>query len=832
MSISNHGTDKFEKVVEENIVDNTVSEFVDFLGLGPFDIEPKSGKYGLCITCPLFRAPGPVPGEGPLDAKIVLLGEAPGEEESTVQYAVRRLPDGTDLRIPQPLRPFIGGSGRVLNRMLSQAGVRRDECFVTNTVKCRPPGNRKPTDDEIRSCAPLLARELEAIRPNVVGCLGATGLYATTGRPGIYEHRGVALEVQLKDRVQKVFGTLHPAHIMREASQPMWPVVVHDLERISFESTFPEVRRRPCSYDLDASLASRGEYIARRARDGHRLNYDLETTNLDPSTSQVIIIGIAVDDEHADVFRWTPEVAKWFFSLTSDPAIEIEGQNNEGFDNPFLEAKGATFRGPSFDLLQGFHLLHSDFPKDLGFIMSCETDMEYHKDSMKQNLFLYNGKDTLGARRSCSSIRPQMEALGLMKLYRTKVEPLQPVLRKMSRTGIKIDELKAASWSINLQRLARTDEAKLQAVVGAGFNPHSSKQVMKLLYETMGLPVQYVKDPKTKQMRPTANNAAIEKLAGMINDPILRLINRVRQLDHTRATYVDVRRDDRSMVHPRFGSAKAGTGRLNSWDPNFQNVPVELRELYIPDDEESVFIAADWTQVETRAAMVLSGDPVGLEYLSSGIDILRAIAAEVYNIPLASVTDEIRFLTKFVWYGLAYGRGAADIAKQTKRDQKDVQAFINGVQARFSRWHAWRQGLEKEVERNNCIVTPFGRRRYWFTRQVTEMYNFPIQGTCADMMYTAIINADADIMPGARLTWTVHDDLGLCAHKSVAKQAYYMLKETMECKWPEIVAASRDEAVVKKFYPNGWYCPTEIHIGKNWAECKKGNKDLEKEILQ
>src|SRR5215510_8059169 len=118
-----------------------------------------NGKFVTCVGCPLLQAPGPVMGEGPSDAKILIVGEAPGEEEA------------------RSGRPFIGGAGRVLSRMLHQAGLQRQECYVTNVVKCRPPGNRTPTDEEIRSCAAILTQEVVAVRPNLVLGVGATPLY-------------------------------------------------------------------------------------------------------------------------------------------------------------------------------------------------------------------------------------------------------------------------------------------------------------------------------------------------------------------------------------------------------------------------------------------------------------------------------------------------------------------------------------------------------------------------------------------------------------------------------------------------------------------------------
>jgi len=789
-----------------------------------------NGKAAWCQGCPLFNNPGPVPGEGPPTANIVLLGEAPGEDEVA------------PIRKNMPGRPFIGGSGRILNRQLYQAGIYRSDCYATNVVKCRPTGNRTPTDDEIRHCAPFLARELGAIRPNVVVALGATALYATTGRNGIYQQRGVPIEAPVGDRVQKIFATLHPAHIMRQ--QENWPLVIYDLIRAKAQSTFAEVRRLPCNYILDASLADCGEGLARAARDTGILDFDIETHGygpqggLDPKTSQIVCIGFAVNETDAYCFRWTPAVAEWFNSLATDPKIEIEGQNIETFDIPFCEEKGIQFIGPTWDTLQAFHLTNSDQPKNLGHIMSLYTDMEYHKNTAKDNLFLYNAKDVLGQRRSAVELRKEIKEYGMEGLMHTVCQ-VQPVLRKMSRLGLKQDEMLAARWELAMDMTARQYEEKLRAVFGPMFNPKSSKDVQDVLYNKLGLPVQYVKDAKTKQMRPTANAAAIEKLAELYDDPILQLISKVRSLDHTKETYINVPKDEANFVHPRFGTAKAATGRLNSWDPNFQNIPLELRQLYVPDTEDHFFMSADWNQVETWIGMVLSGDEVGLSILASGEDWLERMAADAYKVAIELVrkgapSEHLRYMAKFIWYGLTYGRGAADIAKQTKRPKSEIETFIAKILKLFPDWNEWRESLLADVEKDSCIINPFMRRRWWFTRQVTEMYNFPVQSTGADMMYHCLIDVDRDLAQhcnGSTIRVSVHDELMLMVARDEARLSKEILEDNMSRKWPQVSERSRKPEVTRKYFPDGFFAKADATVGLNWMECKKGNSELHKELF-
>jgi len=159
------------------------------------------------MACPLYEiGEGYAYGVGPTDADMMFIGEALGEEE-----ARRGL-------------PFVGGSGRVLTALMGQADIRRDEVYITNAVKCRPPKNRKPDDEEIRWCARYLVNELKLVNPKLLVPLGATALYVTTGKTEIGSYRGIPIEGA---GGRKVLPTFHPAFVMR--TQTFWPVVVWDL---------------------------------------------------------------------------------------------------------------------------------------------------------------------------------------------------------------------------------------------------------------------------------------------------------------------------------------------------------------------------------------------------------------------------------------------------------------------------------------------------------------------------------------------------------------------------------------------------------------------------
>lgn len=150
------------------------------------------------ISCPLCRLcesrTNAVPGEGPKDAKIMLIGEAPGAEE-----------DRTG-------RPFVGRAGRLLDRLLAEAGIERSQVFITSVIKCRPPNNRKPKKDETGICVKTyLHPQMDLINPRVVCLMGNTASEAVIGKVGVTSIHG-----QVYDN--RFLVTFHPAAILRNMS--------------------------------------------------------------------------------------------------------------------------------------------------------------------------------------------------------------------------------------------------------------------------------------------------------------------------------------------------------------------------------------------------------------------------------------------------------------------------------------------------------------------------------------------------------------------------------------------------------------------------------------
>ena len=176
-----------------------IKSFLELDPLIPESIEELEREIKVCRRCGLSRArTRAVPGEGPSPCEIMIVGEAPGREEDL---------EG---------RPFVGAAGKLLDKMLAVINLKRTQVYITNVVKCRPPGNRTPDEKEIKACRPFLARQIRIVKPKAILALGtvATKSLLLTSEP-LSKLRG---RIHTLEKDIKVIPSYHPAYLLRNPS--------------------------------------------------------------------------------------------------------------------------------------------------------------------------------------------------------------------------------------------------------------------------------------------------------------------------------------------------------------------------------------------------------------------------------------------------------------------------------------------------------------------------------------------------------------------------------------------------------------------------------------
>ncbi len=167
-------------------------------------LDQINDEIARCRKCRLgYSRTHAVPGEGPEDAEVMFIGEAPGFHED------------------RQGRPFVGASGHFLDELLEEIGLKREDVFITNVVKCRPPGNRDPKPDELKACAPYLERQIEMIKPKVIVTLGRFSMERYFPGASITRihgnHKRIGSTIYM--------ATFHPAAALR---QPKWRDTIRD----------------------------------------------------------------------------------------------------------------------------------------------------------------------------------------------------------------------------------------------------------------------------------------------------------------------------------------------------------------------------------------------------------------------------------------------------------------------------------------------------------------------------------------------------------------------------------------------------------------------------
>jgi DNA polymerase-1 len=262
------------------------------------------------------------------------------------------------------------------------------------------------------------------------------------------------------------------------------------------------------------------------------------------------------------------------------------------------------------------------------------------------------------------------------------------------------------------------------------------------------------------------------------------------------------------------------TGRLNSQNPNLQNIPIrtergqEIRKAFVPRDDEHLLLSADYSQIELRIIAALSHEAGLLEAFHSGVDVHTATAAKVFGVALDQVNSEMRRKAKMVNYGIAYGISAFGLAQRLNIPRKEAGDIINQYFTQFSGIRRYMDDTIAFARRHGYVETVTGRRRY--IRDIREAnasvrggaernaINAPIQGSAADMIKLAMVAIHREL--GRRKLKTkmllqVHDELVFDLYKPEQETVLPLVEEKMR-------------NAIKLDVP----IEVEMGVGKTWLE--------------
>ncbi|WP_145515576.1 DNA polymerase I [Yersinia aleksiciae] len=553
--------------------------------------------------------------------------------------------------------------------------------------------------------------------------------------------------------------------------------------------------------------------------------FDTETDGLDTLSSNLIGLSFAVAPGEAaylplahDYLDAPAQLDRDWVLATLKPLLEDDkalkvGQNLK-FDQSMLARYGIELRGIAFDTMLESYVLNSvagrhdmDSLAERYLNHKTITFEEIAGKGKNQLTFNQIALEEAGPYASEDAdvtlqlhlvLWPQLqESEGLKRVFQEIEMPLLPILSRIERTGVLIDQNILAAHSKELT--IRLDELEKQAheLAEEPFNLASPKQLQVILYEKQQLPIL----KKTPGGAASTNEEVLAELA--LDYPLPKVILEYRGLAKLKSTYTDklplMINPVSGRVHTSYHQAVTATGRLSSRDPNLQNIPVRneegrrIRQAFIAPKGYRI-MAADYSQIELRIMAHLSQDEGLLAAFAAGKDIHRATAAEVFGLPLEKVTTEQRRSAKAINFGLIYGMSAFGLARQLNIPRGEAQRYMDLYFERYPGVLEYMERTRKQAADQGYVTTLDGRRLYLpdiHSRNANrrkaaerEAINAPMQGTAADIIKRAMIAVDAWLQqepePLVRVIMQVHDELVFEVHESVLESAEQKIRELME----------------------------------------------------
>lgn len=379
-------------------------------------------------------------------------------------------------------------------------------------------------------------------------------------------------------------------------------------------------------------------------------------------------------------------------------------------------------------------------------------------------------------------------------LYEVEL-PLVYVLSSMESEGFKIDKDVLEEIAIKLKSEIEKTQEEIYSLSEEEFNISSPKQLGKILFEKLDLPV--IKKTKTGY---STNAEVLEKLED--KHPIIPKIIYYRQLTKLNSTYIEGLRnviDVDGYVHSSFNQTVTTTGRLSSTEPNLQNIPIkyemgrEIRKMFIPKEKGDMILSCDYSQIELRVLAHMSKDENMIDAFNNHSDIHRKTASEVFNVPFEDVTKLMRSRAKAVNFGIIYGMGDFSLAKDLNITRKEAAEYMKIYFERYPKIKIYLDGVIQSTKEKGYVETILNRRRFIpelkSSNKIVKALgdrlamNAPIQGSAADIIKIAMINVYKRLKEEklkSTLILQVHDELILNVKQGEEEIINKLIKEEME----------------------------------------------------
>ncbi|MCH2229572.1 MAG: DNA polymerase I [Crocinitomicaceae bacterium] len=547
--------------------------------------------------------------------------------------------------------------------------------------------------------------------------------------------------------------------------------------------------------------------------------FDTETDSVEALHAN--LVGIAFSYKAGEAFyvstptdfQQTKEIVEEFRPFFESTKIEKVAHNIK-YDIKVINRYDVAVEAPIFDTMIAHYLINPDSKQSMDFLaefylkykpVSIESligkkgkNQKTMADLTPEEVYEYACEDADITFQLMEIFEPEIQKEHLKELFYNMEMPLVDVLKSMEQEGIAIDSEGLTKYSVELGATLEELDALIKAEAGMDFNIDSPKQLGEVLFDHMQITT---KAKKTKTGQYKTGEDILQKLVH--THAIIPMILDYRQLRKLKNTYVDplptLMDEVDGRIHTSYMQTVAATGRLSSNNPNLQNIPIrsdkgkEIRRSFIPRGDGFQLMAADYSQIELRIIAALSEDDNMIDAFRTGVDIHKATASRVFNVPLEEVTRDQRSSAKAVNFGIIYGQSAFGLAQNLNISRKEAKQIIDSYFEQYPTIKGYMDGAVTKARENGYVETIMKRRRYLsdinsanaVVRGFAERnaVNAPIQGSAADVIKLAMIGVHGAMKEAnlkSKMLLQVHDELVFDVHESEVELMQNLVRKEME----------------------------------------------------
>lgn len=716
--------------------------------------------------------------EGPYGAKVLVLKSQP----SKPSYG--------------PGKVFTGYEHKLIKQFLAQAKIPLTDYILGCIAEKRSPtgnfahffkeGDFSNPNVTMKEWIESFLDVLESYKFSMIICLGEDLLKFFQVEDTLEQVRGTILEINYRGKEIVIIPTYDYRRIITDPPQQF--TVMMDFRKTKRISSNPELLNPSRTLIPSADYNQFMEYLEYLHKNAEEIVLDIENT---PGPEcHITQLGLAHEENYGMTFdikdmSHYEETLLWekFALLANNPTKKWIMQNGKHDFGIILKNQNIFFENFYFDTLIAAQLCWPELKKNLGFLSSLLLHVPAWKHNPGDQY--YNVMDVVNTFGIYKVLKEELKSRGMWDFFLGKMQEVEiAILCELQ--GVRIDRKRMEELQIEVKEQSRLALEELNELTKehGKFNFKSPKQMQVLLYEKLGLPVQYKRRKSVKDDKKSTTDAeALRKLANMTDSKVPKLIIEYKKKEKMISSFLELFPSETGKVHASWNvdsSSEDSNNSLGRWSSsasiilpfgtktskiNLQNIPNFARQIYIPDYGK-VIVGCDYQQAEGKVVAYLSNDIKMIEAFKNKDDIHKMKASEIMKKPVDDITKEERQIGKKVRHATNYD-GTAPVLQAALNEigiytsiaeckHMILQSLI--ASPALVQWH---KSIQDELKRTRQLTNPFGRNRIFMGEINMDVfkkgYAFKPQSGVGDLLNIAMRRFYKNYGDSYEIIFPLHD---------------------------------------------------------------------------